>query len=169
MPWKVLLRDLALLGVCLGLLAWDASLREAGRSGALGTAVALGAGLLLGLVGYLLHEWGHLAGARLSGSVVTLPRSARTIFTFFYDTQRNTREQFLAMSCGGFVASAAMVTLYVSVLPLGALSGRVALAVTALGVVATVALELPTAWRVYRGAGLPAAGPAYVSARSPGR
>lgn len=166
MPWNILLRDLVLLGITLAVLGRDASLRATASPGAFAVGVAATAGLLLGLVGYLAHEWGHLLGARLSRSTLQLPRSAATVFTFFYDTERNSPKQFLAMSFGGFAASGVIVALYVSLLPLDALSSRVALLATALGVLATVVLEFPVAWRVYRGAGMPMTGVAYVSARN---
>ncbi len=156
-PWKHALRDLALVSLTLGLWA----------SGAAGAAwpVAVLAGALTAVCGYLVHEWGHLAGAWLGGSVVHLPATPLSTFLFNYDSDRNGREQFLVMSCGGFLASAVMVALFLALLPLDALAGRVALGLTLLGVVATVVLELPPAWRVYQGGPIPR-GLSYHSSRS---
>jgi ribosomal protein S18 acetylase RimI-like enzyme len=156
----LVLRDLALAGVALALWAADASLRGAG--GALATGVAVATGAVTALVGYLGHEWGHLAGAWLGGSVVHLPASPASVFLFRFDAERNTRGQFLGMSLGGFVATAIAVALLVALLPSGALATRVALALTAAGVVATAVLELPPFFRVWAGAPIPR-GAAYVS------
>ena len=144
-PWKHALRDAAVVAATLAV--WRI---EGG-----GTATAVGAGVLAALCGYLVHEWGHLGGAWLSGSVVHLPESVFSTFLFHYDSDRNRREQFLAMSCAGFVATGLVVALFVAVLPLDSLAGRVALGLTALGVLATVVLEFPPAWRVLRGGSIP--------------
>jgi len=62
------------------------------------------------------------------------------------------------MSFGGFVASALVIALFVTLLPLDALSGRITMGVTLLGVLATVTLEFPPVFRVARGAPLPRGG-----------
>ena len=147
-PWPHALRDAGLLTATLAL--WQS---EAVASGEL--VPSLLAGGLATLCGYLAHEWGHFAGARLGGSVVHLPSSPLSGFLFRFDSDRNRREQFLAMSLGGFVASAAVVALFVAVLPRDALAGQVALGLTLLGVLAPAVLELPPAWRVARGAPIP--------------
>jgi len=79
-----------------------------------------------------------------------------------FDADRNGRAQFAAMSLGGFAASATIVTALAAWLPLHALSGRVALGLTAAGVLATLVLEVPPFVRVLRGAPIPR-GAAYVS------
>ncbi len=163
-PWKLALRDAAILALALALWAWDARVR--GEGGALAIAVALSAGVLTALVGYLLHEWGHLAGAALSRSVVHLPAGIASVFLFRFDSDRNTRAQFLAMSWGGFVASGVVLAVLAASLPLDALSGRTALLLAGLGVAATLALEVPPAWRVARGAPIPT-GVAYASSERP--
>lgn len=162
-PWKLALRDVALLLATLALWRLEAGLRGSGEGGAV--ALALLTGALTGLCGYLAHEWGHLAAAWLSGSVVHLPRTVFVGFLFNYDADRNRREQFLAMSCGGFLASGLVVALFLVVLPRDALAGQVALGITLLGVLATVVLEFPPAWKVLRGGPLPR-GVAYHSERA---
>jgi hypothetical protein len=159
---RLALRDTAVLLATLGLWAADAQLR--GTGGAAATAIAIGAGTLTALVGYLVHEWGHLLAARASGSVVHLPERLASVFLFRFDADRNSRAQFLAMSMGGFVASGLSVALLIAVLPRGTTSGVAALALTGLGVLATIVLEFPTFWRVARGAPIPN-GAAYVSSR----
>jgi hypothetical protein len=66
------------------------------------------------------------------------------------------------MSMGGFVASAVTILFLVMVLPLDAWSGRIAMLLVVLGVVATFILEVPVAWRVAHGASIPR-GAAYRS------
>jgi ribosomal protein S18 acetylase RimI-like enzyme len=164
MTWKrltpIALRDLAIVAAALALWAADASLRAAG--GALATTVAVAAGALTALAGYLAHEWGHLTGARLGGSAVHLPASAASVFLFRFDAERNDRRQFAWMSLGGFVATALVVALLLAVLPRDALAGQVALGLTAAGVLATAVLELPPFFRVLAGAPIPR-GAAYVA------
>ncbi len=156
----LVLRDAALLAGALALWCADAALRA--ESGVLPVVVAVATGAGTALCGYLAHEWGHLLGALVGGARVHLPPNAWTVFLFRFDADCNTRAQFLRMSVGGFAATAVVVALLVAVLPMEALSGRVALGLTALGVVATAVLELPPAWRVWRGAPIPH-GAAYVS------
>lgn len=68
----------------------------------------------------------------------------------------------LAVATGGFAATAVVVALLLIVLPRDALAGQVALALTAAGVLATAALELPPFFRVLAGGPLPR-GAAYVA------
>lgn len=120
-------------------------------------------GLMTVLLGYLAHEWGHLIGAWASRSVVHLPKGAfASPFLFKFDTARNNREQFLAMSAGGFIASAIIVAALIALLPMEMLASRIALALTLLGVLATFILEIPPAWTVYRGGAMPG-GAAFVN------
>ena len=158
-PVPLLIRDLLLIAVTLGLWWWSRSLGEARTLDAIG--VAVGAGIMTALSGYLVHEWGHLAGARLAHAVVELPRTPLAVFLFKFDVVRNSRRQFLWMSMGGFIASAVVVALLLVLLSLDRLADQVALGLTAAGVLATAILELPPAWRVYRGGELPS-GVAFV-------
>jgi hypothetical protein len=159
-PRAHLVRDAALVAATLLLWAADAALR--GSPGAFPLLVAVLAGALTAVAGYLAHEWGHFVGARLSGSLVHLPSSPRAVFLFQFD-RTNTRRQFLAMSLGGFAASTVVVVLLLRTLPLSVLSGRIALALSALGVLAAIVTEVPVFWRVARGAPIPR-GAAYVEA-----
>jgi hypothetical protein len=153
MLWKLAARDLAFVGVTLGVWRLDAAVR--GGDGVLPLLVAVVAGVLASVAGYLAHEWGHLSAALAGGSVVHLPERVASVFLFNYDTSRNDRRQFVLMSCGGFAASALVIALFLVVLPLDTLAGRVTLTLTLLGVAATFVLELPPAWRVYRGGPMP--------------
>lgn len=119
LPVNVLLRDVALVVMAVALLGASRSLEGSGS--ALRIPVALVAGAMLAVVGYLLHEWGHLLAALASRSVVHLPDRITTVFLFRFDTGRNDRRQFLWMSLGGFIASALVVLLYAAALSSGAL------------------------------------------------
>lgn len=154
------LRDGAIVAAALALWSVDARLR--GEPGPGPALAAVTAGALTALAGYLAHEWGHLLGGRLGGAVLHPPARVTDTFLFRFDTDRNGRAQFAAMSLGGFAASAVVVAALAAWLPLHALSGQVALALTAAGVLATVVLELPPFARVLRGAPIPR-GAAYVS------
>jgi hypothetical protein len=161
LPAAHVLRDASILLVTLLVWSVDASLRSEG--GMIAATVAVIGGALTALCGYLVHEWGHLLGALSAGSTVHLPAKITSAFLFQFDSDRNTRRQFLRMSMGGFVASALVIVLLVAVVPLQALSGKVAMILVVLGVLATFILEVPVAWRVARGAPIPR-GAAYRSA-----
>ena len=160
-PWKHALRDTAIVIATLVIWALDARMRSAELS-ASAFAVALLAGVMTAYSGYLAHEWGHLLGALSAGSVVHLPERVLSVFLFQFDSDRNNRAQFLRMSMGGFVASVLVIALLLALLPLQAWSGRIAMFLVLLGVIATFILEVPVAWRVAHGAAIPR-GAAYRS------
>jgi hypothetical protein len=151
-PFRCLLRDGVWLG--LALLLWQLSHRWGAGSIPL-ILLSLLAGLALTWCGYLAHEWGHFVGALAAGAVVHPATRLRSLFLFRFDVARNSRRQFLWMSAGGFIASAAVVALYALGLSAQHWADRIALTLTAIGMVATLVLELPSAWRVYRGAPMP--------------
>ena len=111
-------------------------------------------GVLTGLCGLLLHEWGHVYGAYRSEATVT-PAPFWSPFLFDLDSRRNSREQFLAVSLWGFFASGVYLVLFVVLLPLERLAGQVAMAIALFLAALTVIIEFPLAWRVYRGHPLP--------------
>ncbi len=158
-PWKHAARDLAL--VALTLVAWQLDGRARAAGSAFEWATAPVAGALTAIAGYLFHEWGHLAAARLSGAVVRLPERACEIFLFICHSDRYTPRQILTMSMGGFIASAISIVFLLAVLPLDTLAGKFAIGLVGLGVLATAILELPPFFKVMRGAPLPR-GVAYV-------
>jgi hypothetical protein len=149
----MLARDVALVAITLALWRADAALRA--EPGALPVLVAVLTGAFTAISSYLAHEWGHLLAARASGAAVEYPARPTSTFLFFFDVGRSNRRQFLAMSLGGFAASAVSVPLLLALLPAGALASWVACALIGLGVVATLATELPPFFRVLRGAPLP--------------
>jgi hypothetical protein len=160
LPCKHAARDALILVATLALWRLDAKMRASGGLPAL--LVAALAGAMTAYCGYLVHEWGHLLGALSGRSVVHMPPSVFSVFLFQFDSDRNSREQFLRMSMGGFIASAAAIAVLWMALPLDACSGQIAMFLVVLGVVATFILEVPVAWRVARGAPIPR-GAAYRS------
>jgi hypothetical protein len=155
---RFLVRDLLI--VILLVVAWrvDSELRVA-HAGELGAgAVAVVAGVLTTLVGFFAHEWGHLLGALVADGVVHAPRRLGSPFLFFFDAARSDRRAFLAMSYGGYAASAVALAIIMVAVPWHTLSGLTALVLTSLGVLATFAIEVPTTVRVARGGALPSGG-----------
>lgn len=152
-PYKLLARDLTLLGITL--LVWMLSRRLDAELSSMATPVAILAGLMAPVIGFFIHEWGHLIGAWVSHSVVHPAQKLREVFLFRYDLDQNSREQFLSMGYGGFIASLLFVAALVPLLSLDRLADRIALTVTALGVLATFIIEVPQALRVYRGGPFP--------------
>ncbi len=152
------LRDAVLLAATAGAWSLDASLRADGTAGTVAIAVAIFTGVLTTVSGFLCHEWGHLFGTWLGGGVAHAPKRLASVFLFFFDVERSSRRSFLSMSWGGYVASAVAGALIAALVPWQALSGRVALGLTFVGVAVTFALEVPTTLRVARGGRLPQGG-----------
>lgn len=121
----------------------------------LATTVAVMAGVMTAVVGFLVHEWSHLAGARFTGSRVHYPNRLLAPLLFHFDTKENDRAQFLAMSYGGYLGSAVGVAAILLFAPLHELSGMVAAGLASLGMIVTFIAEVPTTVRVLRGAPLP--------------
>jgi hypothetical protein len=153
MTLKLAVRDLALLLVTV--LLWLASQRLDTQASAWTVPVSILAGFMIPVCGFLAHEWGHLIGAWTRRSTVHMPRSVFTIFLFDYKPAENNREQFLSVSYGGFIASGLVVALLLVTLSFDRLADQIALALTLLGVIATFVLEIPPAWRVFKGGPLP--------------
>ena len=163
---QLALRDGAIVIGVLGL--WRVLLQQApGMEGpgliALSTATALPTTLL----GYLAHEWGHLLGAMAARAAFKLPATPfESFFLFRFDRDRSSRAQFFAMALGGFAASILSVLLFMLLLPRGVLATYLTLGLVGLGVAATLIIEVPEFWRVWRGGPLPD-GAAFVSRPKP--
>lgn len=152
--WALLLRDGAL--VALTVVLWHYTLRAGPAHGAGNIVLHFATGLMTVVCGFFLHEWGHLVGAWMAGGAFVLPASiVETPFLFRFNNVRNSVGQFTAMSMGGFVASIAFVAWLPFGLPWGLLATYVAEGLTALGVLATLAIEVPGLIRVMRGAPMP--------------
>ena len=146
------LRDAAIAAATAGLWLLDARLGRSSR------AAGVAAGLATGVVAFLTHEWGHWLGAQAAGGVVHAPGTITSPFLFHFDTERSSREQFLTMSYGGYIASAVSAVAVARFVPRWALSGKVALGFVAAGLFVTAVAEVPTTIRVLRGAPLPSGG-----------
>ena len=130
--WQVLLRDIAIVAAALSLFAAADSWHQL-SGGLLSGTVALINGLLVGLgVAALVHEWGHFAGARLSGGTAPLRPFAGFLPIFDFDYANNTRQQFQAMSIGGNAGHWLVFLVFFFGFPLSSL-GQVALASSAFG------------------------------------
>lgn len=144
------LRDVVVLAATIGLMRLDASLRADAATGVLPALVAGATGLAITVCGFYAHEWGHYLAARAAGATPVPSASPISIFLFALGEDACSRRQWLAMSAGGYAASIVGLAVILSVIDLGTLSGRVALGLTSLGVLATFALEMPITLRVYR-------------------
>ncbi|MDR3418262.1 MAG: hypothetical protein P4L83_18975 [Nevskia sp.] len=143
-------RDVALVSASAALLRY-ADQGHTGVEGVPAIVSALAAALMVVLAAFLLHEWGHLAGAWASGAEVEVLPHPLALFLFRFDEGRNSRRQYQAMSCGGFAASGLTVAFLLATLSFHALADTIALALTAIGVAATLVLEVPPVWRSFRG------------------
>ena len=109
---------LAALGVWGGTDAWAAA------SGlAVATVAAVGNGVVAGwMITSLLHEWGHYAGAKLSGAVAPrIQAKGLSFFRYRFDLENNSLGQFTAMSLGGNIAHWSVFLGLLALLPLSTL------------------------------------------------
>lgn len=159
--WAFAIRDSLLVAVTVAL--WMLTLQTGAAHGVGGVALHVITGLMTVLCGFFLHEWGHMLGAWSAGSAFELPaRLTESPFLFRFNNVRNSREQFCVMSLGGFASSILFVAFLLLVLPGHLLASTVAQGLTAIGVLATLIIEVPGLIKVWRGAPLPQ-GAAYVS------
>ena len=149
LPMRMMLRDVLVIVATLALWRWSRELDAA--QAALAIPVAVLAGASAAVAGFLLHEWGHLLGALVAGSAVEYPPTIRSIFLFKFG-ESNGRRQYLWMSGGGFAASIVVIIVLALTLNFHAIADWIAIALVVAGVIATFILELPPAWRVFRGA-----------------
>ncbi len=121
---RFVIRDLSIL---MGtIVAWWWSLHtEPGSS--LRSGLSIGAGVGAAVCAYNLHEWGHLIGAHLTRSAYVPAKRIYSPFLFSYDAERNSRNQFLAMSLAGFAATALFVAGFLLWMPQDQQAGRIAL------------------------------------------
>ncbi len=150
---KLAARDVAIAALLIAI--WTVERRLTPRDGALFWLLSLLGGLGYAVMGFLLHEWGHLAGSKLSGSIVHPSPSLTNPLLFHFDTGVNDRRQFLWLSFGGYLASAAWLTFVLATLDTSRWSGRLAIGVVVMGVLGTFVAEVPTTVRAWRGAPLP--------------
>jgi len=138
---KLLGRDVLIVATG-GLLWWLGAAASAGP-GPLGDLAGVVAGLATGIGVFLVHEWGHWLGAIGTGATITPAKSLASPFLFSFDSQRNSRRQFLWMSLGGWIASALVAALAYALLPGELFAARVARGVVSLNVFLIVLIEVP--------------------------
>jgi len=119
----LLIRDVA--AVLAGISLWAAADTWHQTSGlAIAQFVAVGDAILVGLLlAALFHEWGHYAGAKLSGA--SAPRVSRpgiTLFRFNFLFAQNNHDQFHWMTYGAHIAHWSILLILVVALPLDSLS-----------------------------------------------
>lgn len=149
------IRDLAILLGTIALWWLSASL---GAEPRLVSLLSIGAGLGAALCAYNLHEWGHLIGAHLTGSVYVPAKRLISPFLFSYDAERNSRRQFLLMSLAGFAATALFVAGFLLWMPQDVQAGRIALRGALILAGLTVLIELPIFFRGLLGSKVPRTG-----------
>ena len=125
-------RDVAIVLVALTL--WAAADTWYAVTGlGLAAIVSVLNGVLVGaaLTG-LVHEWGHLIGARLSGGTAPLAPAKDFLPLFNFDFAKSETSQFQAMSIGGNLPTWGFALLLAIALPLDA-PGRIAIVSSAFG------------------------------------
>ncbi|MBY0276102.1 hypothetical protein K2Z84_12220 [Candidatus Binatia bacterium] len=138
---KLFVRDLAIVGLTAWI--WHLAAGASANAGLRGDFAGVLAGVTIGVCGYLLHEWGHLLGAIVAGSAVKPGRSLAAGFLFSFDSHANTRRQFLALSLGGWLATAVVLWGVYALLPDDLFATRVARGVVAGNVLLVVLIEIP--------------------------
>ncbi len=100
----------------------------------------------------IVHEWGHFAGARLSGAVTEVfEKPARYYFIFNFPFDRNDRRQFLRMSWGGIAAPWLLVLATLWLVPIDNPSRAMLLAVLVARAAQAAIFEVPVALRTTNG------------------
>lgn len=145
------LRDIAIATVSavtvLGLAQWQAATSS--------TVSQVAGGVIGFIIGYVLcyivHEWGHLIGARVTGAAMPLARYASPLIGHF-DITSHSRRQFLALSWGGvsgyMLTGTILVAAYFSDYQ-GTVSGGLAVAGLAFNA-QSLSVDLPQITRVHR-------------------
>ena len=138
---KLLARDAAIAAAVVVL--WQLGARLSAGTGALADFTGVVLGVLLGALSLPVHEWGHLAGAAATHSATTPAASLRNLFVFSFDSKRNSQRQFLAMTVGGWIGTAASVAVAYGLLPSELLATRVARGLALVSVALVVVTEIP--------------------------
>ena len=138
---KFAVRDGAFIAVAWAV--WWLVAESSAGGGWVADLTGFGAGLLVGGTAFVLHEWGHLAGALVSRSVLHLNHDLRAPFIYSFDARKNSLKQFVSMSLGGFVATAVLVISFYLWLPDDLLASRVARGAALFLAFLGVTLEVP--------------------------
>ena len=129
--------------VTVALLVWWLAAESSAGTGLLADFTGVVAGVLFGLSGALLHEWGHLLAALAAGSVLQANENLASPFSFSFDPRQNSLAQFVVMSVGGLGVTALLVIGFYVYLPDGLLASRVARGVVLFLAFLGVTLEVP--------------------------
>ena len=140
-PTVVFVRDLILALLCL--VGWF----QITENNHISLHVLLA--LLSTLIAFFAHEWGHYFAGRFYGAKLKPSNKMNTLFLFKI-IKLSSIKSFVALSLGGYLASIIMVLLFVFLLPKGLWSTIITLALTAVGVVVTLFLEVPELIRVLK-------------------
>lgn len=135
------------------LTLWGAAATWAEVTGwALAEFAAVANALVAGFViPSVLHEWGHFAGARLSGAASPVFDEPRRHFAMFdFQMDKNDDRQFAWMSWGGILAPWGVVLLAALFVPLSATGAAVLLATFVFKAVAASVFEVPVVLRAAR-------------------
>lgn len=143
------------VAVMAAITLWGAADAWAAASGwGLAWIVAMVNAVIAGVViTSTLHEWGHFAGARLSGAhAPVLEKPNNYFFMFNFDFERSDQRQFVWMSWGGILVPWLLVLATLAWVPIDNVSRAMLLAVFVSQAVAVSVFELPVVLRAQGGA-----------------
>lgn len=150
MPWLLLARDLLISAVLLSLWAGADAAYAVMGSRFVGAISVLDAFLAALGVGYIVHEWGHFAGARLSGGVAPV-NDWKSLQLFRYDFEKSEPLHFKWMSIAGNVTPWLLALLVLASVPLDTPGRTFLFAVAFSGAVFVNITELPVLWMALNG------------------
>ncbi len=129
--------------ILLAAMVWWLGAGVSAGTGPLSDLSGVVAGLLVGVSGFVLHEWGHLLAGFAAGATAYPNSNLVSASLFTFDSRRSTLAQFLIMSIGGFLVTGLFLLLVYWVLPDGLLATRVARGSILFLASLTVLLEFP--------------------------
>lgn len=138
---RFLARDLGITAAVL--LLWWLAWPVADDGGALADGLGVVLGIGAGVIAFLGHEWGHLAGALATGARVAAPARLGSAFLFSFDSRRNSQLQFTVMSLSGFAVTGAALYVAYGLLPDGDFAVRVLRGIVVFSAGLTLFLEVP--------------------------
>jgi len=124
---------------------------SSGWSLAVGTGIA--AAFIAGMVlSSIFHEWGHYAGAALSGSKIKIADQPSDYYFFLgFNPKKNSKRQALWMTWGGLSGSWLLVVGVIVLVPMNSWISAVLLATVVGRAVNASYFEMPIAWRTQQG------------------
>lgn len=138
---KFIVRDVLILAATT--LAWFFFAQMSNGEGLLAYFVGATLGLSGGICAWLMHEWGHVLGGKLTGADLRAPNRLTSVYLFGFDVKQNSRLQFVTMALGGFVSTALAFAFVYFVLPGDLLATKVLLGLILLEIAVTAILEVP--------------------------